>query len=133
MFDKIEELLTTGRTTLEDYQPSTNIQTLRLLIDQMELQEIKSQKMQADIYDHDERITDLEAKITSIDENYFSVSGYCVLLAKKCPQDQARHWGLAATALSQVKDIQIGKVYDAKFGEINSYHRAVLAEIIGKN
>lgn len=137
VYDKIEELLTTGATTLESYEPSVNIQTLRLLIDQMEKQEIQAQKIKQNLQKHDQRIgknsikiKDLEAKIISIDENYYSVSGYCALNAVLCPQQQAQKWGLAATKLSQKSNTPIGKAYDAKFGEVNTYHQDILKQVV---
>lgn len=128
--EKIEELLTRGRTVLDNYSPSSNIKTLRLLIDQMEEQEIRAQEMRRDIDDHDDRIGDLEAKIISIDENYYSISGYCSLNAILCPQEQARQWGLSAKKLSDAKGTPIGKAYDAKFGEVNTYHVDILKQIV---
>jgi hypothetical protein len=130
VYDKIEELLVNRTVTLKDFKPSSNLQTLRLLIDQMEQQEIMAQRMREDINDHDDRITDLEAKIISIDENYYSISGYCSLNAILCPQEQARKWGMTATQLSHSKGMPVGKAYDAKFGEINTYHLDILKRIV---
>jgi hypothetical protein len=130
VYDKIEELLVNRTVTLKDFKPSSNLQTLRLLIDQMEQQEIMAQRMREDINDHDDRITDLEAKIISIDENYYSISGYCSLNAILCPQEQARKWGMTATKLSHSKGVPVGKAYDAKFGEINTYHLDILKGIV---
>jgi len=137
VYDKIEDLLTTGTTTLEDYEPSVNFQTLRMLIDQMEKQEIQAQRIKKELQQHDHKIdtnrikiSDLEAKIISIDENYYSISGYCSLNAILCPQEQARTWGMAATKLSHAKGVLIGKAYDAKFGEINTYHLDILKLVL---
>lgn len=130
VYDKIYELLTTGHTELTKYQPSGIIKGLRLIVQQLEEQEQINQEVKETLAFHAEKLDDLEAKITSIDESYYSVSGYCALHHINCPLDKARKWGYAATKLSNQKGFAIGKAYDAKYGEINTYHQDVLAQII---
>jgi len=72
----------------------------------------------------------LEAKIISIDENYFSISGYYSLHGVACPLDQAQSRWTDAVMLSRKRSKPIGKAYDAKYWEINTYHQDVLKEIL---
>lgn len=131
IYDRIFELLTTGRTELINHRPTnTVIKSIRLIADQLEFHEKEIGDIKADIGEIKDYVSDLEAKITSIDENYYTISGYCALNAIPCPLDKAKGWGYKATKLSRSKGITIGKAYDAKYGEINTYHANILKEII---
>ncbi len=130
VYDRIYELLTTGKTQLPDYQPSGIIKGLRMIVQQLEEQEQINQEVKQELVEHRERIDEIEAKVLSIDENYYSVSGYCALHGIDCPLPKARKWGYSATKLSNQQGIAIGKAYDAKYGEINTYHKDILAQVI---
>lgn len=129
VYDRIHELLTTGKTQMPDYEPSGIIKGLRLIVQQLEEQEQINYQVKEQLALHTERIDDLEAKIISIDENYYSISGYCALNHIDCPLDKAQKWGLQAKKLSTSKGVATGKAYDAKYGDINTYHIDILNEI----
>lgn len=86
-----------------------------MIVQQLEEQEQINHQVKERLELHTERIDDLEAKILSIDENYYSISGYCALNSIDCPLDKAQKWGLGATKLSNSKGVSIGKAYDAKY------------------
>lgn len=131
VYDRIDELLKKGKTELPDYRPSTEIiKSIRLIADQLEFHEREIGEIKEDISLIKDHMSDLEAKITSIDEQYYSISGYCALHNIPCPLDKARAWGYQATKESREKGMIIGKAYDAKYGEINTYHTKVLRIII---
>lgn len=131
VYDRIFELLTTGITTLPDHKPAnTVIKSIRLIADQLESHEKELGDIKMDIGEIKDYVSDLEAKITSIDEQYYSISGYCSLHGIPCPLDKAKGWGYNATKDSNKKGIAIGKAYDAKYGSINTYHIDVLKDII---
>ena len=131
VYDKIEELLKTGRVEIKQIRPGLElIKSIRLIADQLEYHERDIQKLKEDMVDVKDYIADIEAKITSIDENYYSISGYCALNSIPCPLDKAQKWGYAATKLSNQKGTPIGKAYDAKYGDINTYHVDILTAII---
>lgn len=130
VYDKIEELLKTGKTELE-VRPSQNIiRSIRLIADQLEAHDRDIQTLKEDVKEIKDYVGDLEAKLTSIDENYYSVSGYCSLNGVDCPLDKARTWGYNATKLSNRLNKPIGQVYDAKYGNVNTYHLDILKQII---
>lgn len=132
VYHKIHELLTTGKTELET-RPSQNIiRSIRLIADQLEAHDRDIQGLKQDVEDIKDYVGDLEAKITSIDENYYSVSGYCALNGIDCPLDKAQRWGYNATKLSNQVGRKTGKAYDAKYGEINTYHVEILKKVINK-
>ena len=131
VFDRIYELLLTGQTTIKEHRPADGvIKSIRLIADQLELQGQEIGTIKGDLAEVKDYVADLEAKITSIDEQYYSVSGYCALQHVDCPLDKARAWGYQATKLSREKGVAIGKAYDAKYGNINTYHQDVLKEVI---
>ena len=131
VYDRIDELLKTGKTELPNHRPSMQIiKSIRLIADQLELHEREIGEIKQDIGLIKDHMADLEAKITSIDEQYYSVSGYCALQGIHCPLDKARNWGIAATKTSNAKGVPIGKAYDAKYGEINTYHEDILKKVI---
>lgn len=132
VYDKIEELLKTGKTELEIRPSQSIIKSIRLIADQLEAHERDIQSIKSDVSDIKDYVSDLEAKITSIDENYYSVSGYCALYSIDCPLDKAQKWGYEATKLSNQVGKQKGKAFDAKYGNVNTYHIEILKQIIKK-
>lgn len=131
VYDRIFELLTTGKTSLKSVQPASSIvKSIRLIADQLETHDRDIAEMKEDIGTIKDYVSDLEAKITSIDEQYYSISGYCALHNLPCPLDKARSWGYQATKQSHQQGLPIGKAYDAKYGSINTYHVEVLETVI---
>ena len=130
VYDRIEELLKTGKTEIK-HSPSQNIiKTIRLIADQLEAHEKDITILKDDVSYIKEHIGDLEAKIISIDENYYSVSGYCALNRIDCPLKKAQQWGIIATKLSQSLNRLVGQAYDSKYGNVNTYHIDILKQVI---
>lgn len=130
VYDRIHELLITGKTELPTNPTQNIIKSIRLIADQLEAYDLNFRALKTDVDSIKKYVSNLEAKITSIDEKYYSISGYCVLNAIDCPLDKAKKWGYAATKLSHQMEVAIGKAYDAKYGNINTYHVDVLKQII---
>lgn len=130
VYDRIHELLKTGKTEIENTPAQSIIKSLRLIADQLEAHDRDIETLKDDMRNVKDYVGDLEAKIASIDENYYSISGYCSLNLIDCPHDQALNWGKRATSLSNQKNRLIGKAYDAKYGEVNTYHIDILRKII---
>lgn len=131
VYDRIHELLTTGEVKLPNYRPTSEVvKSLRLIADQLEFHDRQIGEIKEDIHEMKDHISNLEAKIISIDENYYSISGYCALNNLACPLDKAKKWGLTATRESRKQRVAIGKAYDAKYGEINTYHIDILKKVV---
>lgn len=75
-------------------------------------------------------INELDAKITSHDENYYSVAGYCSLKNKPCTLQMAQEYGRQAAAISYQKGMPIGSCHDERYGKVGTYHQDVLKEVI---
>jgi len=126
VYDRIHELLTTGKTEL----PSQRITSLsipdalREIADFIEVQDEINEEVR-------ERLAELEAKITSVDDNYYTIAGYCSLNKIPCPLHKAKEWGKAATKLSREKDVATGTAHDERFGKVRTYHKNILEQVIG--
>lgn len=132
VYDRIQELLISGKTEIREFQPSGVIQSLRLIVEKLEDQEVLNEKVRGELDQAAQRLDELEAKIVSADENYYTIAGYCTLHRIPCPLDKAKEWGKAATALSHTKGIAMGTAHDERYGRVKTYHREVLEETIGK-
>ena len=90
----------------------------------------KAQQLQAQqIALQNERLTKIEAKITTKNEDYFTISGYSNIIGKKVPLQTAIALGRKAAKICVQRDIPMGNEYDAKYGFVKSYPTEVLREV----
>lgn len=128
VYERIHELLTTGKTEIA--QPKmTQMQMLQQMVNGMVEQEQRTLALESTQSAQAEKINELEAKITTRNENYFTVAGYAALMGHKITMKTTQEFGRKATTLSKARDIPKSKVYDARFGLVGSYHRYILEEI----
>lgn len=81
-----------------------------------------------------EKIKMIEAKVSTINNDFFTLSGFYALQKKKwnLSNEQAQKIGKELSALSIIRDYEVLKVSDSKYGKINSYHISILSEYFGK-
>jgi prophage antirepressor len=90
----------------------------------------KAQQLQAQqIALQNERLTKIEAKITTKNEDYFTISGYSNIIGKKVPLQTAIALGRKAAKICVQRDIPMGNEYDAKYGFVKSYPTEILKEV----
>lgn len=130
VYDKIQELLTTGKTELKEVPPTGFSATLRLLAQQWEAQEKINSEVRQELDNTAELLDELEAKILSVDDHYYTIAGYCALNGIACPLHLAKEWGKKAVALSATKKIATGSAHDERFGKVRTYHIEVLKDVI---
>ncbi|MCB0854769.1 MAG: KilA-N domain-containing protein [Bacteroidetes bacterium] len=130
VYDRIYELITTGETKLQNIQPSTIASSLRLIAAQLEEQDRINQEVRTELDNTAERLDELESKIISTDENYYTIAGYANLAGLACPLHQAKIWGKAATTLSKEKGYPTGTAHDERFGTVRTYHQDILRQIV---
>ncbi len=130
VYDRIQELLLTGKTEIKHYSPSGIIKGLRMIVEQLEQQEQFNIEIRQDVDFITDRVDELEAKITSTDDHYYTIAGYCALNKIPCPLHKAKEWGKAATALSRQRDVATGAAHDERFGKVRTYHQDILQEVI---
>lgn len=131
VYDRIEELLTTGKSEIQGFRSTGIIKSLRMVVDQLEQQEQFNMEIRDDVDFIRDKVAELEAKITSTDEHYYTIAGYCNLKKIPCPLHKAKEWGKAATALSRQRDIATGTAHDERYGKVRTYHEDILKEVIG--
>ena len=74
-------------------------------------------------------IMELKAKSNVSDAEFYAITGYASLIGKQVDTPTAAAMGKKATSMSKAMGIMIGKVYDPRFGQVNTYHKDVLKEI----
>jgi anti-repressor protein len=81
--------------------------------------------------DHDNRIISLEAKFhqNSAHTGYWTITAWCKLNNLALTLDDANRKGREAVKLSKKWNVEIGKVKDERFGEVNSYREDILEEV----
>jgi hypothetical protein len=130
VYDKIQELLTTGKTELKEVPATGFSATLRLLAQQWEEQEKINADVRKELDDTAERLDELEAKILSVDDHYYTIAGYCALNGIACPLHLAKEWGKKAVAVSSAKKIPTGSAHDERYGKVRTYHVDILKDVI---
>ena len=106
VYDRIQELVTTGVTRLKGIPPSGFAATLRLLAEQWEKQEQINENVKEELDKAAQRLDELESKIISVDDHYYTIAGYSNLHKIPCPLHQAKEWGKTAAALSRKRAIR---------------------------
>lgn len=87
---------------------------LHAMVDQLEAQE--------------KRLTALEERQGNSDE-FYSIKAYCNVKKIKASSAQMAQWGKQAAALSRGAGIMVGKVPDACYGAVGTYHADILEEL----
>ncbi len=120
----------------ENKKPMTAMQILETQLAIMKEQEVKMLKLEAEQKElttkqaeTDNKIKLIEAKVTTSNSDYYSVSGYASLKGfKHLDVRKANLIGRMAAKLSREYDVEIGKVKDEKWGQVNIYHIDILNE-----
>ena len=90
----------------------------------------KAQQAQAkQIALQNERLTKIESKITTKNEDYFTISGYSNIIGKRVPLQLAISLGRKAAKICVQRSIPMGNEYDAKYGFVKSYPTEILREV----
>jgi hypothetical protein len=122
VYKKIRELLQTGKTEIKGRDGQFGY-VLREIAERFDEQELKNQ-------DFDARIKEVEGKLLTKDENYYSIAGFASLYKVDCPLKQAQAWGKAALALSKKHGVATGQTHDERYGKVRTYHSAILQRVI---
>lgn len=93
------------------------------------LQAQSVKELKAQVSQQGEAIKQLAAKIETIPDQYYSIAGFASLRGAKIDLSKAGLLGRKAAKLSHEYGIDIGKVYDPRFGTVNTYHLDVLNEV----
>lgn len=78
------------------------------------------------------KIAEIEAKIITHNEDYFTVAGYASLRGLNIDINKANMLGRKSSKLSKEYGYDIGKAQDPRFGTVNTYHIDILKEVFKK-
>lgn len=76
-------------------------------------------------------IKQIEATITTHDENYYTIAGYASLRGIRVDVNRANMYGRKASKLSKEYGYDVTKTQDPRFGTVNMYHADILKDIFG--
>jgi hypothetical protein len=121
--EKIEELLTNGRTEIA---PASPLSLARQMLEAMEMQEQRITTVES-------TVKRIEAKVTNINDDYFSISGWYRMAVRQwdLSNTDAQQLGKRLAKESAMNGFTVHKVHDAKYGLVNTYHKDVLKSILG--
>ena len=108
----------------EQLKPKSSAEMLLMYAQQFYEQEQRLQSVE-------HNIKQLEAKITTHDENYYTIAGYASLRGIKVDVNRANMYGRKASKLSKEYGYDVTKTQDPRFGTVNMYHVDILKDIFG--
>ncbi|MDO1450360.1 ORF6N domain-containing protein [Rhodocytophaga aerolata] len=111
--------------------PSTQEELLLEAVKLMVEQKKELTKHSQEIGSLQKDVREIMAKVDITEKEYYTVNGYHKLHSRYIRTDQAQALGRKCGKLSRSKNIPIVKVYDARYGTVNTYHVQVLKEVLG--
>jgi anti-repressor protein len=103
-------------------KPATYLDLAQIMIESIKAQESRMAQIE-------QKHVEIEARIDTIDTNFISVVGYARINNIQLPGNEALKIGKQAGKISREQGITIGKVFDAKYGSINTYHKDILQTV----
>lgn len=113
-----------------DNAPSSLLDLFKMQVQLWERQELLNTEIRDDIKQLGDKIQKIEAKVTSVDDHYYTIAGYCGLNKIPCPLHKAKEWGKLATKMSREQGIPTGEAHDERFGRVRTYHIDILKQAI---
>lgn len=104
-------------------QPKSQLEILQMSVNQLVEQEKRLNSVE-------NRLDLIEAKTTTSPNEYFTVAGFATIRKQKIDVVTANMLGRKAAKLSREYDYPIGKIPDAKYGSVNTYHVDILNKIM---
>jgi hypothetical protein len=132
----VAELLRTGKVELQrTLSPAELIlaQAQQLVDHEQRVHKLEKQQAETnrEVQQLDEKVNMVAAKQNTIENNYFSITGYASLLKRRVTSAEAKDLGKQAATISRQRGIKIDKVTDSKYGTVNAYHTDVLKSVFG--
>ena len=111
-------------------QPPQSMEEMLLMSAQLLVENKKAiARMNQEVAEVKNDIMELKAKSNVSDAEFYAITGYASLIGEQVDTPTAAAMGKKATSMSKAMGIMIGKVYDPRFGQVNTYHKDVLKEI----
>ena len=116
-FTRLEE-----KVKQELTKPRSQAELLLMYAQQFYDQEQQIKAIQSDV-------NEIKAKLTTHDENYYTIAGYASLRGINVDVNKAAMLGRKAGKISREHGYETGKVWDQRFGTVNTYHLDVLKDV----
>lgn len=100
----------------------TSLQVLQQIVNRMVEQEQETQRLS-------DRVDMIEAKATTIPNEYFTIAGFATIRKQKIDVSKANILGRKAANMSRRLGYDIGKISDPRFGTVNTYHVDILNDV----
>lgn len=100
----------------------TSLQVLQQIVNRMVEQERETQRLS-------DRVDMIEAKTTTIPNEYFTIAGFATIRKQKIDVSKANILGRKAANMSRRLGYDIGKISDPRYGTVNTYHVDILNDI----
>ena len=108
---------------------SPQMQMLYTMIDAQAKMELRQKQQDKEMGAVREEIKNLEAKVTTHNDDYFTVAGYASLRGLNVDINKANMLGRKASKLSREYGYEISHTKDTRFGTVNTYHIDILKEV----
>lgn len=126
-FTRLEER--TKQKMIDFTELSPELQRAYAIIESQAKMELEQKKQAEKIKSLEDNVKQLEAKILTRNEDYYTVAGYASIRGIKVDINKASMLGRMASKLSREYEYSIGKTQDPRFGEVNIYHVDILKEV----
>lgn len=114
--EQIATLLKTGKV---EAKPMNQLEMISFMALQMNEQNQRTEKLE-------KKVLEIESKQTTIDTNFYTISGYANLHKLKVDTQEANRLGRIASKTSKELQYPTGYAYDSKYGQIKTYHKDIL-------
>lgn len=104
-----------------------------IMLRQLRAQESRMSAVEAQTATLAEQVTEVQAKQTTIDEDYYALAGYYRLQGRRfdLTNAQAQQTGKTLKRKSDELGYTVNRAYSDKYGTVNTYHRFVLQAVLG--
>ena len=112
-FIKCEERL------LNQQKPMNQLEMISFMALQMNEQNQRTELLE-------KKVLEIESKQTTIDTNFYTISGYANLHKLKVDTQEANKLGRVASKTSRELQYPTGNAHDSKYGKVKTYHKDIL-------
>lgn len=113
-------------------QLSPQMQMLMAMVESQARQELEQKRQAEQINQLADGMKQLEAKMATHNEDYYTIAGYASLRGLNVDINKANMLGRKASNVSRKYGYEIGKVQDPRFGTVNAYHVDILKSVFDR-
>lgn len=117
------------KSEIDIAQLSPELQMFKQMFDTIAQQQLEQKRQAEQLFTINESVKELQAKIETHNEDYFTVAGYASLRGIKVDVNKANMFGRKCSKLSKSYGYDVGKTKDPRFGTVNTYHVDILKEV----